>query len=419
MQPGVPRRLAQEMAAVARSPAQVRWPVAARRLAAEQAPQPAPLRQQRAPRRREPSSTGCTTWPTPATRRRTTDKGAHRLIGGFRRALDPRRTTLRGHGNRRARVTSVLAADLGGTRLKACLVSDLSAGPVTVEPSADLTGPEAVALLIETARAVTGPDRIDAFGLAVPGLVDAGRIFALPGKFPGLTDIDLAAALGEAMKVPAVVMNDAVAAALGEAVAGAGRGHARMAMLTIGTGVGTAVIENGMPLGNGPLGGGLLAGQMPMPGSNDHADTSGRSDTMEAAIAAPRLLALAHSSGLAVDSLQELASLARADDAATADVVATYRADLATACVSLVHAYAPSVLVIGGGPATGDARWLTRDLQAAVSARLWPGVHCDITTAELGDAAALIGVAAAATAQLNAPTYVEAEPRSSSTSASK
>jgi glucokinase len=301
-------------------------------------------------------------------------------------------------------VTTVLAFDLGGTRLKAALVTDLSPGPVTLDSTEALTGAQALELAINSARSVTAGAPIDAVGIAVPGLVDSGRVVALPGKFPGLTDIDLAAELERALSAPAVVINDAVAAALGEAAAGSGRGHDRMAMLTIGTGVGTAVVEAGAQLGRGPLGGGQVAGQMPLNFASEHVDTNGRSDTVEAALAAPRLLALARSRGLTTTSLLQLAEQARAGDAAVLDVVSTYRADLVTACVALIHAYTPSMLVIGGGPASGDATWLMTGVQEAVSARLWPGVHCVVTTARLGDAAALVGVAAQATHQLNAPT---------------
>ena len=299
-------------------------------------------------------------------------------------------------------MTRVIAADLGGTRLKTCLVSGMSAGPITLEPTAGLTGEAALELLLRAARKV-GAGKPAAFGLAVPGLVDGGRVVALPGKFAGLTDIDLGAELERTLQVPVAVMNDAIAAALGEAVAGAGRGDARLVMLTIGTGVGTAVIEAGEPMGRGPLGGGLLAGQMPMPSESEYVDTNGRSDTIEAAIAAPRLLQLAQSHGVAVESLPQLAELTTAGDAAAISAVSLYRNDLATACVALVHAYAPDILVIGGGPVSGNTEWVVNGLQEAVSARLWPGVSCRIATSELGDAAALIGVATAAQAQLKAP----------------
>jgi glucokinase len=303
-----------------------------------------------------------------------------------------------------AGVTAVLAFDLGGTRLKASLVTDLSPGPIAVEPSEGLSGMQAVSLITATGRAIAGGAHVDAVGIAVPGLVDRGRVVALPGKFPGLCDLDLAAELRSAHTAPVAVMNDAVAAALGEAVAGGGRGHDRMAMVTIGTGVGTAVIEDGSPLGRGAQGGGQVAGQMPLNFASEHVDTNGRSDTIEAALAAPRLLALARARGVAVGSLVELADRVRGGDQVASNAVEVYRADLVIACVALIHAFTPSALVIGGGPVSGDADWLMSGVQEAVSSQLWPGVCCEITTAQLGEAAALVGVAAQAARQLNAPT---------------
>ena len=286
----------------------------------------------------------------------------------------------------------VLAFDVGATRLKAAVVADGQVGPVEARPTRGLDGPAVIALLAATAAELVDGG-VDGVGVAVPGIVDRGRVIALPGKFDGLVGTDLAATLAGALGAPAVVVNDAVAAAVGEAVAGAGVGHRRMVMLTIGTGVGTAVVEDARPLGDGPWGGGLLGGQIPIADpAFGPVDTSGHRGTIEALCAADRLLDPEH--GLtAVPDL--LAAWERREIGAAA-VVAAYRTSLEQALVALAQAHAPSAIVVGGGPVSTAAGWLLDGMTGAVRARLWPGHALEVVPAALGDAAAIVGAASLA-----------------------
>jgi glucokinase len=82
-------------------------------------------------------------------------------------------------------------------------------------------------------------------GVCAPGLAAANSrsIAHLPGKLAGLTGVDWTDALARETPVP--VLNDAHAAIIGEAWIGAARGCRNVAMLTLGTGVGGAVISDG------------------------------------------------------------------------------------------------------------------------------------------------------------------------------
>jgi glucokinase len=234
-------------------------------------------------------------------------------------------------------------------------------------------------------------------GVAVPGIVAAGRVLALPGKFDGLVGTDIATELSAAQSVPAVVVNDAIAAGVGEAVAGAGCGHRRVVVMTIGTGIGTAVVEDGTPLGVGPWGGGLLGGQIPIAfDDSGPCDTSGRRGTIEALCAADRLLDAADAAGCTATSVPALLAAWESGDAAARAAVASYRRSLEQALVALAQAYAPSMIVVGGGPVSTSAGWLVDGMAQAVAARLWVGHRLDVVPARLGDAAGLVGVAALA-----------------------
>lgn len=80
-------------------------------------------------------------------------------------------------------------------------------------------------------------------GIAVPGLIhrDSGRV-AYSAHIPEHSSVDLAAEIEKATNIPAMVENDANAAAYGELKLGAGRGSSNMFYATLGVGVGGALI---------------------------------------------------------------------------------------------------------------------------------------------------------------------------------
>ncbi len=86
---------------------------------------------------------------------------------------------------------------------------------------------------------------IKAIGCGVPGFVDTptGRIHNLT-NVPGWIDIPLRDLLTEKTSLPCIVENDANAMGIAEWKFGAGSGFAHLVCLTLGTGVGGAVIVN-------------------------------------------------------------------------------------------------------------------------------------------------------------------------------
>jgi glucokinase len=88
--------------------------------------------------------------------------------------------------------------------------------------------------------------RVAAVGVGVPGLVNpqTGRV-VISSDLPSVVREDLRETLGKATGLPVALDNDANAGAMGEYAAGAGRGSRNMFYVTIGTGIGGALILEG------------------------------------------------------------------------------------------------------------------------------------------------------------------------------
>lgn len=88
--------------------------------------------------------------------------------------------------------------------------------------------------------------RVAGVGLGVPGLVNpqTGRV-VISSDLPSVVREDLRSALSDSTGLPVTLDNDANAGALGEYTVGAGRGSRNMFYVTIGTGIGGALVLDG------------------------------------------------------------------------------------------------------------------------------------------------------------------------------
>ena len=86
---------------------------------------------------------------------------------------------------------------------------------------------------------------VESVGLAVPGTFDPKMGLVYRAVNLGLENVPLGSMVGQRLDLPVVLENDANAAALGEFVAGAGRGHSSLVAVTLGTGVGAGAILDG------------------------------------------------------------------------------------------------------------------------------------------------------------------------------
>lgn len=142
-------------------------------------------------------------------------------------------------------MTLAIGVDVGGTKVAGGVVDDqgrILAKHRVQTPSRDAEATTAAIVgVIERLRA-DHPD-VAAVGVAIAGFVDASRsvVYFAPNLL-GWSEAPLRKELEDRVGLPAVVENDANAAAWGEARFGAGRGFATMVCVTIGTGVGGGIV---------------------------------------------------------------------------------------------------------------------------------------------------------------------------------
>jgi len=143
----------------------------------------------------------------------------------------------------------VIGVDLGGTKCHAVLVD--AAGAVVREvyrPTSELADPADV--LVDTIaglrRAATDAgQQVGAVGIGIPAFVDPRSGLVVGGWNLDWHDFDLCARLDAELPEPYVLENDVNLAALGEARVGAGRDARSFVVVSLGTGLGGAVVVDG------------------------------------------------------------------------------------------------------------------------------------------------------------------------------
>src|SRR5271168_2483342 len=148
-----------------------------------------------------------------------------------------------------------IGVDVGGTKVAAGLVN--SGGEITHQTRVPMVATEAAAGLAAVKSAIDSvltasnlsPElrgQISGIGICAPGPLDPRTgIVINPPNLPGWRNFPLAGLISKACRLPVRVDNDGNAAALAEALWGAGRGYRNVFCATIGTGIGTGIVFDG------------------------------------------------------------------------------------------------------------------------------------------------------------------------------
>jgi glucokinase len=286
----------------------------------------------------------------------------------------------------------VVAVDVGGTTMKGAVFD--RAGRVCSErrrPTGADRGAEAViesilSLAGELASQSPGPA---AFGIAVPGLVRESDGMVVQATNVGLRDVPMHELASHRLSSPVAVLHDVRAAALAEGTLGAARGRSDYLLLTLGTGVGAAVVIGGRPYTGAHGIGGELGHVTVDP--NGPLCLCGGTGCLEAIASAG---AVQRRFGQEIDA-EEVTDRAASHDPVAVRVWREALEALALAIVNYATLLDPVVVVVGGGLAGAGPR-LFDPLRELVGAWTRFGEPVPIVQAALGEEAGRFGAAIAA-----------------------
>ena len=257
---------------------------------------------------------------------------------------------------------------------------------------------------VEEARAAA-PD-VAAVGFGIPSVVEAATGLSEYSNHLPLDGVPFREVMAERLGLPVWVDNDANLALLAEARGGAARGARHAVMLTLGTGIGGGLLLDGR-LYRGARGGGAELGHMvvdvdgpPCQGGCPNRGcletlASGSAVGREGAAAAARSPESALGRAL-VDGREITGALVTEvghdGDAVAIEVLSLVGRRLGAGLSSLVNAFQPEVVVIGGGAVAAGELLLGPAREVVMTTALPPlRERVRIVAAELGEEAGMIG----------------------------
>ena len=284
-----------------------------------------------------------------------------------------------------------IGIDLGGTNIKIVVISnDGNVLEYLTSDTADSEGSWAQTIkqnidLIQEQRGQS-PCHI---GLAAPGLAakDARSIAYMQGRLKGLQGFLWQDFLGST--APVVVLNDAHAALLGEVWQGAAKGYRNVILLTLGTGVGGAVLVDGR----------LIKGQIGRAGHLGHVtvNSDGSPDIVNTPGSLEQMIGnynVSERSGGRFTSTRLLVDAHLRGDTQATMIWLRSILHLAAAIASFINAFDPEIVIIGGGIAQAGPA-LFDPLRKELDRFEWRplGHTVQVIPAALGEKAGAIGAA--------------------------
>lgn len=280
-------------------------------------------------------------------------------------------------------VPMIACVDVGGTSIKrgrvdGAEVHDLAS--VTIDALAPQA--ELIAQLVAAFAGTLGGGTAQKLAIAFPAPFDYELGIPLitgQQKFLSIYGVDLRASIAQGIphqELDVRFLNDAAAAALGEATHGAGVGSSRVLMITLGTGFGAAVVFDGVASQN-------VAGYEVGDLYGQRVSDFGLSDELGLADDLLSATGLARAVGVSPSGLARAAQEARASGVHGG--FATFGDHLGQLLESLTKALGANRVVVGGGASPAF------DLFAPAACRR---LSADLVPARLGAHAALIGAAA-------------------------
>ena len=249
---------------------------------------------------------------------------------------------------------------------------------------------------------------IKACGVGSPGSVDCVNGVIYCAYNLNIDKINIKELMEERLNIPTFTANDANAAALGEMLAGAGKGSDNFVIVTLGTGVGGGAIINGKPLVGHNFAGGELGHTLLV--YDGEPCTCGRKGCWEAYASATALIRqtkrkmqenpdsimwkLCKNNIDFVNGITAFDAM-RQGDVAGKVVVDQYCKYVAAGITNMINVFQPQIFTIGGGISKEGDPFVQpiREYVANETFSFGTGSSTKINIAQLGNDAGIIGAA--------------------------
>lgn len=311
-----------------------------------------------------------------------------------------------------------LGVDVGGTKIFAGVIN-LETGEV-LATARKRTHPErgvdfftqrlqeVAASALDSAKLPDGA-LVETIGVGIAGQIDRGRgvILGAPNLAVGMSNLEVGRLLSERFKVPVAIGNDVEVAALGEQFFGAGRGRADFVYVSVGTGIGGAIVQRGM-LYHGAIGTAGEIGHTVVQYNGRFCGCGGRghleayasrtaiTQVLRAEIGRGRATMLADLLKPDDTTIRSkmIARCAEGNDQLVIEVLSEAADYLGAGLGSLASFYNPSRVILGGGLIEAVPLFFERAaLRSREVALPIAGRSLELVHTELGDNAGIVGAA--------------------------
>lgn len=312
------------------------------------------------------------------------------------------------------RTTYAVGVDVGGTRIAAALVDRkgrMLKEVRTLTPSQ--AGPfaivDSIIEVIEDVTAGVHPGEIAGIGVGLPAQIDfLKQSVEFCTNLP-LAGVDMRSLVMSRVRHPVTIDNDGNCAGIGESRFGAGAGVRDFVMITLGTGVGGALILDGRPYrGSRGLGGEIGHMVVDLDGPPCPCGGTGH---IESYLGRPALAARGRDAareyrGHAIReqaggdperiTAEDVVAAARAGDELAAEILRDAGTVLGEALVGIVNLLNPKLVLVGGGIGESCELLVSRAAEVIADESLAGRRDVRVVQAALGNDAGALGAAALA-----------------------
>lgn len=296
-----------------------------------------------------------------------------------------------------------IGIDLGGTFVKAALVSD--SGEIIFSNKLPIGSQASKNTILNTieniiqmviSKATKDQIIVEGIGMGTPGIVQDGVILGGSENLDGWENIDLSSYYKKIFNLPVLVDNDANLMGLGEFYYGAAKGCTDVVFLTIGTGIGGAVIVNGKLYGGYENRGSEL-GHVVVEHKGPDCNCGGKGCLELYASTTALIKDYSKRSGKNIEDLNGYFIIKKfhENEINAVNCLQEHTDYLGHGIASFINTFAPQKIVIGGGISDAGQFYIDMISKSAFSYMMPScGSNTEVVGAKLGNNAGSLGAAA-------------------------